>query len=56
MYRLNAGITAASGGTRPIMPSNFEGLYIDIEDAYRLFIDVGVNGEKVHYQVFARIR
>lgn len=53
---VNAGITAASGGKRPVFPTNFEGVYIDIDDAFKLYVDVGVNGETINYQIFARVR
>jgi len=37
----------------PIMPVNFEGLLVQIDDASKLCVKVGVNGEGVAYRVFA---
>ncbi len=37
----------------PVMPANFEGMVIQIDDASKLYVKVGVNGEGVAYRVFA---
>ena len=36
----------------PILPTNFEGIEIEIDDAAKVFVKVGVNGEKVVYRTF----
>jgi len=40
-------------GPLPIMPSNYEGLVIAIDDASKLWLKVGVNNEGVAYRIFA---
>ncbi len=35
----------------PVMPSNFEGVCVPIDDASKLYIKVGVNGEGVAYRI-----
>ena len=37
----------------PVMPNNFEGVVITIDDASKLFVKVGLDGEGVVYRVFA---
>ena len=37
----------------PVLPSNFEGLVIRIDDASKLYVKVGVNNQGVVYRVFA---
>ncbi|MFB3894545.1 MAG: hypothetical protein ACE15C_21290 [Phycisphaerae bacterium] len=37
----------------PVMPSNYEGLVIRIDDASKVYVKVGVNGQGVVYRVFA---
>jgi len=37
----------------PILPSNYEGVVIRIDDASKVFVKVGVNNEGVVYRVFA---
>jgi len=37
----------------PIMPSNYEGLVIRINDALKVYVKVGVDGQGVVYRVFA---
>jgi len=37
----------------PVLPSNFEGIVIRIDDASKVFIKVGVNNQGVVYRVFA---
>lgn len=36
----------------PIMSSNIEGVMIQIDDAHKLYVKVGVNGESVNYVIF----
>ena len=43
--------TTAAKGAIPLMPSNFEGLVIQIDDAIKLFIG-GLNTEEVAYRIF----
>ncbi len=38
----------------PVMPANYEGVVIAIDDATKLYVKVGVNGEGVVYRIFAR--
>jgi len=37
----------------PIMPSNFEGMFIEIDDASKVYVRVGVDGESISYRVFS---
>ena len=37
----------------PILPDNAEGLILRIDDAAKLFVKAGVNGEGVVYRIFA---
>jgi hypothetical protein len=37
----------------PVMPSNYEGFVIRIDDASKVYVKVGVNGQGVAYRVFA---
>jgi len=37
----------------PLLPSNYEGLVIQIDDAAKLYVKVGVNGQGVAYRIFA---
>ncbi len=37
----------------PIMPANFEGLVMQIDDASKLYVRVGVDGEGVAYRIFS---
>ena len=37
----------------PIMPTNFEGYFIPINDAAEVYVKVAVNGEGVVYRIFA---
>lgn len=43
----------AAGQNFPIMPANFEGATISIDDAARLYVKVGVAGEGVVYRILA---
>lgn len=36
----------------PVLPTNFEGYFINIDDAAKLYIKVSVNGEKGNYRIF----
>ncbi len=46
-------IGGVGGQTIPLMPSNFEGVTIDIDDAGKLYVDVAQDGEGVHYAILA---
>ena len=37
----------------PVLPSNFEGVVIRIDDASKVYIKVGVNSQGVAYRIFA---
>jgi len=37
----------------PVMPSNYEGVVIRIDDASKVYVKVGVSGQGVAYRVFA---
>ena len=37
----------------PILPSNYEGVVIRIDDASKLYVKVGINNQGVVYRVFA---
>jgi len=37
----------------PILPSNYEGIVIRIDDASKLYVKVGVNNQGVVYRIFA---
>ena len=37
----------------PVMPSNYEGVVIRIDDASKLYVKVGINNQGVTYRVFA---
>ena len=43
----------ASNQNVPVMPSNYEGVVIRIDDASKLYVKVGVNNQGVVYRVFA---
>lgn len=43
----------ADGQNIPITPANFEGFVIQIDDASKLYVKVGVNGEGVAYRIFS---
>ena len=36
----------------PVMPSNFEGVVLEVDDAAKVKIKPGVNGEGVQYRIF----
>jgi hypothetical protein len=42
-----------NGQNVPVMPANFEGVAIPIDDASKLYVKVGVNGEGVTYRIYA---
>ena len=42
----------ADGQNIPVMPANFEGVLLGIDDAAKVYVKVGVNGEGVAYRVF----
>ena len=46
-------IGGASGQHIPVMPNNPEGLVIAIDDASKLRVKVGTNGEGVNYAILA---
>jgi hypothetical protein len=46
-------IGGSAGQAIPIMPGNFEGVTIDIDDAAKLYVDVAQDGEGVHYAILA---
>jgi len=47
-------LIGGSGGQQmPLMPSNFEGFFLDIDDAQKLYAKVGADGEKVRYAILA---
>jgi len=37
----------------PVMPSNYEGVVIRVDDALKVHVKVGVNGQGVEYRIFA---
>ena len=37
----------------PVLPSNYEGLVIRIDDASKLYVKVGLNNQGVVYRIFA---
>lgn len=37
----------------PLQPTNFEGIEIEIDDAAKVYVKVGVNGEEVVYRIFS---
>lgn len=37
----------------PIVPGNFEGFFIAVDDASKVYVKAGQDGEKVEYQVFS---
>ena len=43
----------SSGQNIPIMPANYEGVAIAVDDASKLYVRVGADGEGVAYRVFA---
>ena len=43
----------AAGQNIPIMPSNFEGMVIRIDNANKIYVKVGTNGEGVVYRIFS---
>jgi hypothetical protein len=49
---VGVGLAGASAQVMPIMPSNFEGIFIPLLDAQSLIVDVAVNGEGVEYAIF----
>jgi len=42
-----------AGQNIPLLADNFEGMVIQIDDASKLYVKVGVNGEGVAYRIFA---
>ena len=48
-----AFIGDSDGQTMPLVPSNFEGYFLPIDDASKVYVKVGANGEKVNYRIFA---
>jgi hypothetical protein len=36
-----------------LVPSNCEGYFLPVDDASKVYVKVGVNGEKVNYRIFA---
>ena len=42
----------SAGQNIPIMPTNFEGIEIEIDDASKVNVKVGADGEGVAYRVF----
>lgn len=48
-----AFIGNSAGQNIPVMPSNFEGFVVRIDDASKLYVKVGVNGEGVAYRIVA---
>ncbi len=43
----------AAGQNIPVMPSNYEGLVIRIDDASKVYVKVTVNNQGVAYRIFA---
>jgi len=43
----------ATGQNIPVMPSNYEGVVIRIDDASKMYVKVGINGQGVVYRIFA---
>lgn len=43
----------SAGQNIPIMPTNFEGIEIEIDDAAKVYVKVGADGEGVAYRIFA---
>ncbi len=37
----------------PLLPSSISGVVLSIDDASKVFVKVGVNGEGVAYRIFA---
>jgi hypothetical protein len=37
----------------PVMPSNYEGLVVRVDDASKVYVKVGVSGQGVAYRIFA---
>jgi hypothetical protein len=37
----------------PVMPSNYEGFVIRVDDASKVYVKVGVGGQGVAYRIFA---
>jgi len=48
-----AFIGGEAAQTIPLVPSNYEGFVIDIDDAAKLFVKVGVDGQSVRYAILA---
>jgi len=48
-----AFIGDAASQTMPLTPSNFEGYFLPIDDANKVYVKVGADGEKVNYRIFA---
>lgn len=47
-----AFIGDSAGQNIPILTTNFEGVELEINDASKVYVKVGVNGEKVVYRIF----
>jgi hypothetical protein len=43
----------SAGQNIPVMPNDFEGVTVPMDDAQKVYVKVGVNGEGVAYRVFA---
>lgn len=43
----------AAGQNIPVMPTSYEGLTLLVDDASKVYVKVGTNGEGVAYRVFA---
>ena len=48
-----AFIGDSAGQTMRLVPSNCEGYFLPVDDASKVYVKVGVNGEKVNYRIFA---
>jgi len=43
----------SAGQNIPVMPSNYEGLVVRVDDASKVYVKVGANGQGVAYRIFA---
>ncbi len=43
----------SAGQNKPLLPTNFEGVEIEIDDAAKVYVKVGANGEGVVYRIFS---
>lgn len=43
----------SAGQNIPLLTTNFEGAEIEIDDAAKVYVKVGVNGEKVVHRIFS---